>query len=100
MATYKLEPCADEIEKELAQLARLAHTAPPITRNPERLGGTPVIGLSRVPVAALFDYVIEGQTLEEFLDAFPAVDRAAALAALEKIKAALDEGWLAVEVNY
>jgi uncharacterized protein (DUF433 family) len=95
MPIHKVETCVDEIEQELRQLPRLAQTAPPITSNPERLGGAPVIGLSRVPVTALIDYVIEGHTLEEFLDSFPAVDRTAAVAALEQIKAALDEGWLA-----
>ncbi|MGH9838351.1 MAG: DUF433 domain-containing protein [Blastocatellia bacterium] len=100
MAISTIESLPYEIEQELEQLRQLAHTAPPITSNPERMGGTPVIGLSRVPVTALLDYIIEGQTLEEFLDSFPAVDRAAALAALEQIKAALDEGWLAAQVDY
>lgn len=100
MAISTIEPFPHEIEQELEQLRRLTPTAPPITSNPERMGGTPVIGLSRVPVTTLIDYILEGQTLEEFLDSFPAVDRAAAMAALEQIKTALDEGWLATEVDY
>jgi uncharacterized protein (DUF433 family) len=100
MAIPTIEPPSYEIERELEQLRRLTPTAPPITSNPERMGGTPVIGLSRVPVTALLDYILEGQTIEEFLDSFPAVDRASALAALEQIRTALDEGWLATRVDY
>lgn len=89
-----------EVAQEIKRLPRLARTAPPITTNPERLGGTPVIGLSRVPVTTLIDYLMAGDDLGEFLDDFPAVSREEALAALEKIKEALDEGWLAKRVDY
>ncbi len=89
-----------EVEQEIKRLPRLQRTAPPITTNPERMGGTPVIGLSRVPVATLMDYLMAGDDLKEFLDDFPAVSREEALAALEKIKEALDEGWLAERVDY
>lgn len=75
-------------------------TAPPITINPERLGGTPVIGTYRLPVSRLIDYFAAGYTLEEFLDEYEGTDRATTLAALERIKQALDEGWLAERVDY
>jgi uncharacterized protein (DUF433 family) len=89
-----------EVEQEIKLLPSLAQGAPPITTNPERLGGTAVIGLSRVPVTTLIDYVMAGDGLDEFLDDFPAVSREEALAALEKIKEALDEGWLATRIDY
>jgi uncharacterized protein (DUF433 family) len=73
---------------------------PPMTINPERLGGTPVLGTYRLPVSRLIDYFAAGYTLDEFLDEYDGTDRAAALAALERIKQALDEGWLAERVDY
>ena len=54
-----------------------------ITKDPETLGGTPVFRGTRVPFQALLDYLEGGQTLDEFLDAFPTVTREAAIAALE-----------------
>ncbi|MGH9839052.1 MAG: DUF433 domain-containing protein [Blastocatellia bacterium] len=73
---------------------------PPITTNPERMGGTAVIGIYRLPVATLFDYLIEGHDIDEFLDEFPGTDREVVVAALMKIKEALNEGWLAEPVTY
>lgn len=73
---------------------------PPITTNPARLGGTPVIGTYRLPVARLIDYFAAGYTLAEFLDEYDGTDRATVLAALARIKEALDEGWLAERVDY
>ncbi|MDQ3009973.1 MAG: DUF433 domain-containing protein [Acidobacteriota bacterium] len=75
-------------------------SAPPITINPERLGGTPVIGTYRLPVSRLIDYFAAGYTLDEFLDEYDGTDRATVLAALERIKQALDDGWLAERVDY
>jgi uncharacterized protein (DUF433 family) len=74
--------------------------SPPITINPERLGGTPVIGTYRLPVSRLIDYFAAGYTLDEFLDEYEGTDRATVLAALERIKQALEEGWLAERVDY
>ena len=48
----------------------------------------------------MLDYIIAGDDLAEFLADFPAVTQAEAIAALEKIKAALDEGRLAEPVSY
>ena len=58
-----------------------------ITKDPETLGGTPVFRGTRVPFQALLDYLEGGQTLNEFLDAFPTVTRGAAIASLEHAKA-------------
>ena len=41
----------------------------------EILGGTPVFWGTRVPIKNLFDYLEEGDTIEEFLEDFPSVTR-------------------------
>lgn len=51
----------------------------PITINPEIMSGTPVFQGTRVPVQTLFDYLMDGCTLLEFLDNFPTVSQEAAL---------------------
>ena len=48
---------------------------PLIQRSDNILGGTPVFAGTRVPVKTLFDYLEEGETLDEFLDDFPSVSR-------------------------
>ena len=57
-----------------------------ITRNPDILGGTPVFCGTRVPFQALIDYLEGGQTLDDFLDDFPTVNRETAVHALEHAK--------------
>ncbi len=51
--------------------------------DPEILGGTPVFTGTRVPAKTLFDYLEGGETLDRFLDQFPSVSRAQAVAALD-----------------
>ena len=62
-----------------------------IVRSSDVLGGTPVFRGTRVPFQTLLDYLEGGQTLDEFLDDFPTVNRAAAIAALEQAKSILVE---------
>ncbi len=50
---------------------------------PEMLSGQPVFNGTRVPIQALFDYIEGGDPLDEFLDGFPDVSRAHAIAVLE-----------------
>ncbi len=57
-----------------------------INRSDDILGGTPVFAGTRVPVQTLFDYLEEGDTLDDFLDDFPAVSREHAIKVLEKMK--------------
>jgi len=64
--------------------------------DPEILGGTPVFVGTRVPVNALLDYLEAGHPLDEFLDDFPSVSRAQAVAALEEAKRHLESGARAV----
>jgi uncharacterized protein (DUF433 family) len=57
-----------------------------ITKDPDILGGTPVFRGTRVPFQSLLDYLEGGQTLDEFLEDFPTVNREAAILALEHAK--------------
>ena len=61
-----------------------------VQRNPRIQGGVQVFTGTRVPVKNLFDYLEAGETLEQFVLDFPAVDRVKAVAALEMTRAALD----------
>jgi uncharacterized protein (DUF433 family) len=56
--------------------------------DPEIMGGTPVFVGTRVPFQNLFEYLEGGESLDEFLDAFPSVSREQAVAALEEAKEA------------
>jgi uncharacterized protein (DUF433 family) len=60
-----------------------------IQRSDEILGGTPVFAGTRVPVKTLFDYLEGGDTLDEFLEDFPAVSREHAVKVLERMKETL-----------
>jgi uncharacterized protein (DUF433 family) len=42
-----------------------------IERNPDLLGGTPVFAGTPVPVRTLIDYIVGGDSLDDFLDDFP-----------------------------
>lgn len=55
----------------------------PIQSDPALMGGTLVFRGTRVPAQALLDYLDDGYTVEQFLDMFPSVDRADAVALLE-----------------
>ncbi len=73
----------------------------PITRNPERMSGAPTIAGTRLPVTTLIDYLSDGYTIAEFLDDFEgAVTAEQVEAVLMKIRDALEEGWLAEDVDY
>ena len=62
-----------------------------IHSDPEILGGTPVFVGTRVPAQNLIDCLEAGDTLDEFLDSFPSVTRAQAVAALEIARQAMEE---------
>ena len=49
----------------------------------EILGGTPVFFGTRVPIKNLFDYLEEGETVEEFLEDFPSIKREQVVRLLE-----------------
>ena len=57
--------------------------SPVVHCDPEILGGIPVFAGTRVRVKNLIDYLEAGDTIDDFLDAFPAVSREQVIAALE-----------------
>lgn len=60
-----------------------------ISASPDVQGGTPVFTGTRVPVAILFDYLEDGESLESFLQQHPSVSRTQVLAVLEAAKVAV-----------
>ena len=51
--------------------------------DPEIMGGTPVFLGTRVPLQNLIDYLEGGESVEDFLDAFPSVKRFQVIAVIE-----------------
>jgi len=62
---------------------------PVVHSDPEILSGIPVFVGTRVPFQTLIDYLEAGEPLSEFLEDFPTVSKAQAIAALEQAKEAL-----------
>jgi uncharacterized protein (DUF433 family) len=60
-----------------------------ITVSQDILGGTPVFRGTRVPVKALFEYLENNYSLEEFVECFPSVTREMARRILERSESAL-----------
>ena len=62
---------------KLEELKSVVHS------DPEIMGGTPVFIGTRVPLQNLVDYLEGGESIEDFLDAFPTVKREQAIAVIE-----------------
>lgn len=60
-----------------------------VHRNSGIQGGVPVFAGTRVPVKNLFDYVGTGETLDQFLLDFPAVERSKVITVIEMARKAL-----------
>jgi uncharacterized protein (DUF433 family) len=56
---------------------------PLISSSVETLGGMPVFSGTRVPIKTLFDHLEAGDPLDRFLQQFPTVSRAHAVAVLQ-----------------
>jgi uncharacterized protein (DUF433 family) len=54
-----------------------------IHSDPEIMGGTPVFVGTRVPLQNLIDYLEGGESVEDFLEAFPTVNHEQAIAVIE-----------------
>jgi uncharacterized protein (DUF433 family) len=54
-----------------------------IHSNPEIMGGTPVFVGTRVPLQNLIDSLEGGESVEDFLEAFPTVKRQQVIAVIE-----------------
>ena len=59
----------------------MSSTPAVVHSDPDILGGTPVFVGTRVPVKSLYDHLEAGDTLDEFLESFPAVTREQAVTA-------------------
>ena len=59
---------------------------PVISCSPDVMGGTPVFSGTRVPVQTLLDYLEAGESIDDFLQGFPAVTREQVIAFLEQAK--------------
>ncbi|MBX2992383.1 MAG: DUF433 domain-containing protein [Bacteroidetes bacterium] len=53
-----------------------------ITIDPEVMGGTPVFTGTRVQIETFFDYLVEGESMDDFLRNFPTVSREQAMEVL------------------
>jgi uncharacterized protein (DUF433 family) len=53
--------------------------------DPDLLGGTPVFVGTRVPLQNLIDYLLAGDSFDDFLRSFPTVSHEKATAALDRI---------------
>ena len=54
-----------------------------VSRDPDIMSGSLCFAGTRMPMKNLFDYLKGSSSLEEFLEDFPSVSRARAIAALE-----------------
>ena len=54
--------------------------------DPQIMGGTPVFVGTRVPLQNLIDYLEGGESIEDFLDGFPSVQRTQVIAVIEAAK--------------
>lgn len=85
--TYFIEPGPSAIfrDMKLEELKGIVHS------DPEIMGGTPVFVGTRVPLQNLVDYLEGGESIEDFIDAFPTVKREEIIAAIEADKLAVLE---------
>ncbi len=61
-----------------------------IHSNTDYVSGTPVFKGTRVPVDTLFDFLVAGDNLDEFLEGFPTVSREQAIEALNLARHVLE----------
>ena len=55
-----------------------------ISASPDVMGGTLVFTGTRVPVQTFLDYLKGGESIDDFLDGFPTVNREQVIALLEE----------------
>jgi uncharacterized protein (DUF433 family) len=69
----------------LKQYTVMTTTYNPITVDADIVSGTPVFTGTRVPVQSLFDW-LETETMDEFLENFPSVQRSQAVEVLKSFQ--------------
>lgn len=57
-----------------------------ISVSSEIMSGTPVFAGTRVPIQTLLDYLKAGESIDDFLEGFPSVDKQQVLTLLEEIE--------------
>lgn len=67
-----------------------------ISRDPETMGGTPVFAGTRVPVQALIDDLLAGDSISEFAEGYPTAGIEAARELLRRIGEMIEAGDLRV----
>ena len=67
----------------MSSAAQHWESSPEVERDPQKVSGAWVFRGTRVPVAALFENLREGATIDEFLEWFPGVQRSQVESVLE-----------------
>ena len=57
-----------------------------VTISNEIMGGTPVFAGTRVPTQTLIDYLVAGDSIDDFLEGFPTVRREQVIEFLEEAR--------------
>jgi uncharacterized protein (DUF433 family) len=63
---------------------------PAIIRDPELHSGAPIFAGTRIAIKVLLDYLADGQTIDDFVRAYPPVSRDQAITAPEEIEQLVD----------
>lgn len=64
---------------------------PIVTSSKEIMGGTPVFAGTRVPIQTLIDYLVAGDSIDEFLEGFPSVSREQVVRFLEEAEKQMEK---------
>lgn len=72
--------------RKLPKIRRKTSNKRAITRDPDIHGGSPVFTGTRIAVKILFDYLEDGQSIDDFVQHYPSVSRDRAVAALEEVQ--------------
>jgi uncharacterized protein (DUF433 family) len=62
-----------------------------VSSSKEIMGGTPVFAGTRVPIQTLIDYLVAGDTIDEFLEGFPTVSREQVVEFLEEAEKQMEQ---------
>ncbi|CAN5414657.1 hypothetical protein BH18ACI1_BH18ACI1_18860 [soil metagenome] len=62
-----------------------------VTISDDIMGGTPVFAGTRVPIQTLIDYLVAGDSIDEFLDGFPSVRREQIVEFLEEAEREMEK---------
>jgi uncharacterized protein (DUF433 family) len=82
-------PLAVIAKTDYLAIVKIENLSGVVHSDPEIMGGTPVFVGTRVPLQNLIDYLAGGESIEDFLDGFPSVKRAQALAVIQAAQFAM-----------